>query len=563
MSKGPQATFDYLAKSQNRAATELLIATLQSKHPAVLERGVAALMDRLDPDGHREVFRRLMSFDQRCREIIQRRAQRLETVVTAALRETDVRECQTACQAIVALRLYDTLPGLVTILTDEGNPHSALAAQTILCLSEALYEDLSQGDGASASSVRTDADTVRRRVTTALEEGARKFYRHKRREAVEAFLLVAKPQNPTLRQLLRNPDDACHKEVIDVLMENPKGGIIRLLLGFLDDPQLPRPIIDVLTSRRDKRFVEHLLRRVGSGDSRLRGCSETLARFESLAWAKPDDSLFPTLDDEDQASAVRLIMATGMSSEKKLEAIGRIVQDGKPAGRRAAAQALGSFKTALANEYVIRAISDEDPEVRAHALRQLRPRGIPGAMTLLIRMVDSPHDVVKEALRDALPEFSFRQFMLLFDDLPEEFQSIAGHLVQKIDPDAAIHIAAEMKVLSPVRRRRAVQAASAMGLVKRLEKFVAELVTDEDHMVRAAAAVALAEAETSRSWEALRDALLDRSVIVQEAAEQSLNRISQAFLYSAKRQLADRQPPGAPIQPPPGVPSQLPEEAAP
>jgi HEAT repeat protein len=68
-----------------------------------------------------------------------------------------------------------------------------------------------------------------------------------------------------------------------------------------------------------------------------------------------------------------------------------------------------------------------------------------------------------------------------------------------------------------------------MGLLHDLEKVVIELLSDEDHMVRIAAAGALAECDTLPSWEALRDAMLDRSVAVQETAEKSLERICQSL----------------------------------
>ena len=48
-------------------------------------------------------------------------------------------------------------------------------------------------------------------------------------------------------------------------------------------------------------------------------------------------------------------------------------------------------------------------------------------------------------------------------------------------------------------------------------------------MVRLAAAEALADCETETSWESLCDALFDRSVVVQEAAERSLMRISRSL----------------------------------
>jgi HEAT repeat protein len=150
-------------------------------------------------------------------------------------------------------------------------------------------------------------------------------------------------------------------------------------------------------------------------------------------------------------------------------------------------------------------------------------------MSLLIEMIGSPQEEVRQALRDALPEFTYQQFIANFETLPEELLPTAGHLVRKIDADVRPKLAEDMQSLSRVRRRRAVLAASAMGLARDLEHAIIERLSDDDHMVRVAAAEILAQCDTMPTWDALRDALLDRSVVVQEAAEQSLMRICQTL----------------------------------
>ena len=182
------------------------------------------------------------------------------------------------------------------------------------------------------------------------------------------------------------------------------------------------------------------------------------------------------------------------------------------------------------DKIAVKALSDADDEVRGHILKQLRPRNIPGAMSLLIRMVDNPSEPVRAALAAALPEFSFRHFIANFDILPEESRPLGGQVVRRIDLKTETLLAAELCVLSPVRRRRAINAALVMGLVQQLESKIVPLLTDPDHMVRVAAAQALAECDTATSWESLREALCDRSVIVQEAAERSLMQISQSLI---------------------------------
>jgi HEAT repeat protein len=259
--------------------------------------------------------------------------------------------------------------------------------------------------------------------------------------------------------------------------------------------------------------------------------SETAAMLDSIAWARPDHETLLQLDETCQFNAVQLLMVSSIPREEILETLNSLLANGNPGGRRAGAAALATFTQSEATAMIVAALNDEDPQVRAHLVRQLRPRNVPGAMSLLIRMVDNSHEVVRQALRECLPEFTFRQFILNFDALPEELRATTGHLVQKIDAGVESAVRAEMDCLSPVRRRRAVLASAAMGLTRQMEQSLIRLLSDEDHMVRIAVAKSLAEVDTVPSWGALRDALLDRSVIVKEAAEESLRRISQTLSF--------------------------------
>ena len=217
---------------------------------------------------------------------------------------------------------------------------------------------------------------------------------------------------------------------------------------------------------------------------------------------------------------VAILVHSGVKRADVLETLGYMLLQGKPGGRRAAAKAIATFRDPKATEFVRSALSDEDPEVLAALLPQLRPRQVPDAMLLMIRMVDCPHEEVRAALGKAMPEFTFRQFMTNFDSMPEELLPTTGHLVRKIDLKAKGELASELKGLSPVRRRKAVQGRPRRwGWFGRWSRGLIARLSDDDHMVRIAAAKALAECDTMPTWEALRDALLDKSVIVQEAAE--------------------------------------------
>lgn len=522
MSSGVKATFRLLAQTQNRAAEDLLLVALDGPDPDLRDEAIRALLARRTPEANAAIFQRLPQMDPRARAVVSERSDRLAKLAGEALVQPDPQTVETACRMIVEYRLYEAADALVAALGEGTNPFAPAIARAILDLTEAFYADLSD-----PAVKRKGLENVRLRLTTCLEDGTRKFFKHQQPEVVEAFLVLAKQQNAVLRNLLSRREEATFAPLFDTLTHSERGGVLRLLLSFLDDPQMPLAVVEAICQRSDRRFVEYLFRFIGDGPSK--NVAESLRRFEKIVWAKPGHPLLAELDEPCQRGAVELLLLSGMKRPALQQAIHHILQNGNAGGRRAAARALASFDDAESNVLCIKALNDPDPEVRAEVLRQIRSRNVPNAMLLLIRMVDSPEPAIKEALRDAMPEFTLQQFLANFDSLEEELRETAARLVTKVDPEAVSLLRQELRHRSPVRRRRAVLAAEAMGVVAEIESQVVELLTDTDHMVRVAAAQALAGCQSVPSWDALRDAMFDRSVIVQEAAEQSLERICQSL----------------------------------
>ena len=90
--------------------------------------------------------------------------------------------------------------------------------------------------------------------------------------------------------------------------------------------------------------------------------------------------------------------------------------------------------------------------MQAHIVGQLRGRGIPGILPVLLEMVDSPHAVVRKAARESLAEFSFRRYVAAFEMLDDEVRQSTGMLVKKIDPQTVPLLREEMRSLVRTRR---------------------------------------------------------------------------------------------------------------
>src|SRR5207302_8527770 len=122
-------------------------------------------------------------------------------------------------------------------------------------------------------------------------------------------------------------------------------------------------------------------------------------------------------------------------------------------------------------------------------------------------------------------EFNFKRYLDAFEILDEEVRRSTGAMVRKIDPQAIPGLREELTAKSRTRRLRAIAASLAMGAVPDLQHEFIERLADEDHLVRAEAARALGNCHTGTVVDALREARADRSLVVREAAEESLERL--------------------------------------
>ncbi|MCS7305679.1 MAG: HEAT repeat domain-containing protein [Thermoguttaceae bacterium] len=552
MASGLEATFQYLARTDNPVAVELLDAALDCPYGPVRQLALAALLAKPNRAIHRRLFARLGEFDSACKAILAKRADRLVSVVSeifsqvcqhshknsgldcrkkqeehatiksATLDKTLRQDFLQACEAVREFCLYEALPGLIQAVEAAPEDLAVIGAGTVLELTKAFYGELSAGQNSAR-----DVKTLRTRLTEALQAAASSYSRHRRRELLEAFLILAKPQDPLLRRILHDRRDSVHEELVRLLAESTEGGVIRLLLGFLEDPLAPQAALEVLAQRTDARFVQIWAHQAGYPPPEV--WRETLSRVRRVAWAEPAHPLWSQLDGQAQAGAIGLLVATKIDRCQLLEILEYLLHHGQPEGRRTAAAALAELAGAKADLLVVRLLQDADPYVQAEAIRQLRRRNISEALSKLVHLVDSAEPVVRQALQEAMPEFTCKNFLRTFEQLPEELRQTAGYLVRKIDSDSLPLLVAEMQSLSPLRRRRAVEVASAMGAIAELEPQIVLLLQDEDHRVRIAAARALADSRSQPTWKALHDALFDRSLLVQEEAEKSLQKIIAAL----------------------------------
>jgi hypothetical protein len=297
--------------------------------------------------------------------------------------------------------------------------------------------------------------------------------------------------------MLQDSHHPSRKALLEVLERSRRPGVMRLLASFLEHPQPPLAVLRLIAARTDREFVNALLER--SGELPLGYVAKNLRKLESIAWAAPDHGVLAALGEEAQRRAVPLLLASGVSYSGKLRLLEYFVTRGKPAGRIAGVEALERFRDHEANDLALRATRDGDPRVQAAALKQVRPRGLPGAIQLLVDRMQSPHEEVRQAVREALAEFRFESYLTDFESLGDDVRRSTGRLVKLVDPDALPRLRTELASPSRLRRIRAIEMADAMEAVHDLRAELSQRLKDEDHLVRVEASRVLTKNRCERA----------------------------------------------------------------
>jgi hypothetical protein len=511
-----EKTFGFLAKAGGEAAVELLRVGLDVPRPAVRRCALRALLlRRRCARAVQEVLRLLPGLTDADAPVVCEQADRFGRMMGEVLRSGPPEQSETACQAVVKYRAYSAVPALVSGVNNVAEPRRGLFARTLLELADCFYAELRTLRSPQA---REDREGLRCEIVEQLEQAVRKFHEHRRTEVVEAFFILATPKNACLRQILSDNRGKICQAIAAPLLSSSRGGILRLALALLEDPWPLPPADEIVSRREDLRFVELLLSSVGT--RRWPAVRSTLRNVQSIVWAKPKHPLFTQLNGAQQTAAVSVMAAASMPREELFAVLEYLVVSGHPEGRVTAAQTLAAYREPEADALFAAWLTHEDPEVRAVAVGQVRPRRGDETVPLLIGMLDRREPRVLAAIREALPEFSFSRFLVRLKDMPPAVRSEVGRLVAKLAEDPAGELRKDLESDLSHVRVRAAQAVAAMGLAGQLEDaLIAMLDEDPDKFVRAACAEALAQCSGAAARGALSAALADPDGTLPHAGE--------------------------------------------
>ena len=526
MGGGLHTTWEVLAKTRNRAVLPLLARALHSDSAAKRAATIRCLVRRHDDESHRQLiqlFAKLSAADQAVlcnahRAMPHHMAARLK----AAVVEGDSHLCDAACRIISSCCDFELFPALVQAAENTQHGCAPVVLAAIQHMAKVLYREL-EVQKKRLSKQRRDPTFVRRNVLATLEGSLARFAKHERQELIDAYLLLAPCDHSPMLRMLNERQHPCHTPMFESLAQSTVAGIAEKLVEILRNTDAPTAALEALARRSDPEFIRLLLASI-KHPVPLR-VVHNMKRLRSVAWLEEHCKVLLELDGRSQAVAVELAAASSISESSIFALLALMMRSGLAEGRRASCAALAKFGSKEADAEVRCALDDPDAGVQAAAVRQLRPRGLPDALRLLVSLLDSRSVEVRDAARTSLTEFNFARYRAMFDLLDERAVRTTGLLVHKVDHTVRDGLMHELASPSMAAKLRGIEMALAMNAAEDVSDQLIELARSDSVTVRKEAVAALGSCTGPRVLSALRLAAADVSHSVREAATASLKRI--------------------------------------
>ncbi|MBI1247537.1 hypothetical protein GC197_06780 [bacterium] len=515
---GIEKTFQLFAKTDNHAVVPVLVDALDSPYSDVRELALSALLEQRHAVAQRALVDRWKRFTPVQRSWIELSGISLEIALRELIHSGDSEKFNLGLEILNQVPEFELIPTLAMIVRDQGNTFRDSAGSTLVNLAATLRKKL------RSEGIQANVESVRNRAIDSLGDCIRDYEHHESLPILEAFLVLVTRENQLLREAWNNAKHPAHAAIIRFLRHSSRPEIIDLVLSSLTDMHPAAPVLQIIGMRHDPAFMSELTSRAqGTLNDTVR---RNLSKLQRVAWAEEHCHVLEKLNGLQQAAAVHMAMATSLGSDRLYDLLVMIAKSEDANGRLAAMEELASYVDPQTNELILGAIRDPNSAVRAEALRQLRPRGIPGAIKLLLQHLDSPQLIVQDTVRKALAEFNFPRYVAAFDKMSPDARRNSGRLVRGIDVNTQRLLAEELNSDAAYRRLRALRMIEIMENHVDMEADLIKALQHEDHFLRAESAKLLGHCSSSTAVKALRSAMLDRNVRVRENAEESLRKIA-------------------------------------
>ena len=442
MSGTMEKTIRVLSSSKGKAARRAMHFAVVSSEPQLSLLASHEVMKTNNVTGMFELVKKFQQLTSEQRNLLATHVDKLGSPVRMALLNENLDVQENAINVIRHLRPYSVIPQLLRHL-ELGGPtrHFGVVQWAVNHLVEYFAQEFQGLVPRQASYSYTLAEII-----DAMERGISSWQRHEREIFLDVFFRISErigTPGHVSYEMMSNPNHPAHAVFMRKLAGSQDHFVIRFLVRQLESNAVPKVFLHTASRRTDIAFVRMLLETVGYHPTTM--LQTNLSHIFRFDWLADLHSRLKDLDGTYHRFLVEMMHCSGLSEMEKTAVYETVLQFGSLQGKTAVMERLLHNMSSDADRLVLLASDNDDPEIQALALSQLRARRIHGATSRLLRFLDSPHDCVRNAISGELTEFRMDRLLLTLDALSDEQRDYMLQVVKIIDPDYKETIARELE----------------------------------------------------------------------------------------------------------------------
>ena len=524
MTQFQDKTIKFIGKSENPAAIEVLQELLAHHDLDFRKLAFNALYLKRAPEIYVLLFNQFQSDEEYWGEPGIIATERLAKLADAALRDASGKYRQAAAEAAMKYKLHEMLPTVVLYCEAQDQEFAAQMRKVLLHFAESFYEDIMN----ASPDERRNFDRKRDWFVSQLDGPIKRYSVSANDEAIQALLIITKKDFDLMKLVAADSRSAMAKKMGEYLRTGTHRSFLRVLLNYVDDPDSPGTMDQIISERSDSLFVRKLLEYVGADPSPE--FRSALKRFPELAWFRADNPELPGLVEGLEPNAVQLLESVSFPKAVIIPLYRFFLERESVESRRAAAESVRWMVGEEINRLLLEFVDNSDPQTTAILFRLLKSREVSGIDDVLPKLIERPDPEIRRAIYDMMPELHVEAFASRISQMTPMTAQRIGRYVRLVDPKTLEMIRDDIKSPIPIRRTAACKVATVTGYAKEFLPRIIEIAEEDDEAaVRLAAIGALGTVLEKEALETLKNLSGDRSTDIRDAVEIAVKEWATAY----------------------------------
>ena len=500
--QGLSLTYQTLAQSRNQAASDVLVAAIESANSSLVTMAVSALVKRPDAHVTEDVLKRWEKLSKKDIAVLRKASPWMDAFVLQTL-QSGAGDVERAIQAARDLQITTAIEPLVLLAESSSSQLIRKTASDAVLELVVPLGRVAREDNSNVS--------ARNSVLSCLASSVNRFSMHRNEMLVEAFLCTTTSGDGDLRRMISDQGPAF--ELIGTRFKSSEHpAVIDLLASHICRRNLHSGMIDLIRNRTDDAFRDTMLDKIGSAPT-----GNTLKNLQQLgipASCKNSSELMPNLDPSRRAALVHLYINADSDTISTMQTIVSAIKLGGPHCEAVAAKGLTSCEV-MDIDFWMRAavpVADNDAEeIACDENAQL--------LQDFIDLLDHPDAGILDGIRHILSPMHATAMLPRMATLRARSRRRIGRVVMMIDADAIERVRDALRHPVLDRRLEAIAMADSLALVDLLSDSFSHISTQDHQQARIRAAEAMGEASGSETMQLLQSMVQLPVSPVRDAAE--------------------------------------------